>query len=110
MLMSGGFEPGREPSHLRAGIKAVLDKHKQGAKMTVHFRADLSGLLHPESADAAVETVEEYEVKVPVKEPAKDQPEAGKSSAEDAAAAGAGADQVPHEQHRLGRRGCMVLT
>ena len=60
-----------------AGIKAVLDKHQQGAKMTVHFRADLSGLLHPESADAAVEALEEYEVKVPV----AGQPGAGKGAA-----------------------------
>ena len=64
----------------------MLDKHRQGAKMTVHFRADLSGLLHPESADAAVEVLEEYEVKVPV----PDQPGAGKeadSPVEDPAAA-----------------------
>ena len=49
------------------GIKAVLDKHKE-AKLSVHFRADISGLLIPESADASAEVTEEYEVQVPVKD------------------------------------------
>ena len=75
---------------LPAGIKGILGKHKQGAKMSVHFRADLSGLLHPESADAAVEVVEEYEVKVPVKGPSG----AGKDATANETDAASEPDQV----------------
>ena len=48
-----------------AGIKAVLDKHRD-ARLSVHFRADISGLLVPESADATAEVTEEYDVQVPL--------------------------------------------
>ena len=57
----------------------MLDKHKD-AKLSVHFRADISGLLVPEAADASAETVEEYEVKVPVKEAKPDAPAASEEA------------------------------
>ena len=54
----------RDSCLCHAGIKAVLDKHKD-AKLSVHFKADISGLLTPESADATADVAEEYEVQVP---------------------------------------------
>ena len=46
-------------------MKAVLDKHKE-ARLSVHFRADASGVLAPDAADATAEVAEEYDVQVPV--------------------------------------------
>ncbi|KAK9813694.1 hypothetical protein WJX73_003926 [Symbiochloris irregularis] len=49
-----------------SGIKAVVAKHKETGKMSVHFRADESGLVKPTHAEAVLEVTEEYTVKVPV--------------------------------------------
>lgn len=48
------------------GIKAVIAKHNQTGKMSVHFKADESGRVTPSHAEAVLEVTEEYTVKVPV--------------------------------------------
>ncbi len=37
---------------------------EDGVKLNLHMRADASGILHVEKAEAVVEVVEEYTVKV----------------------------------------------
>lgn len=49
----------------RAGMREVVKKHPEPAKMGVHFRADLSGILAVDRAEAVIDTLEQYEVQVP---------------------------------------------
>ena len=41
-------------------------KHGETGRLSVHFRADDSGRLTPSHAEAVVDVLEEYTVKVPV--------------------------------------------
>jgi len=47
-----------------AGIGKALAAHAEPGKCSVHFRADASGLLALERAEAVFETTEEYTVQV----------------------------------------------
>ena len=47
-----------------AGIGKALAAHAEPGKCSVHFRADASGLLALERAEAVFETIEEYTVQV----------------------------------------------
>ena len=49
---------------LLAGMKDILAKHKELGKLSLHFRADESGILSLEGGEAVIETTEEYTVKV----------------------------------------------
>lgn len=48
----------------RTGMRDVVKKHPEPAKMGVHFRADLSGILAVDRAEAVIDTLEQYEVQV----------------------------------------------
>lgn len=47
-----------------AGIDKALAAHTEPGKLSVHFRADPSGLIALEKAEAVFETTEEYTVQV----------------------------------------------
>lgn len=47
-----------------AGINKALAAHAEPGKLSVHFRADPSGLIALEKAEAVFETTEEYTVQV----------------------------------------------
>lgn len=47
-----------------AGIGKALAAHTEPGKLSVHFRADPSGLVALEKAEAVFETTEEYSVQV----------------------------------------------
>ena len=47
-----------------AGIGKALAAHAEPGKLSVHFRADPSGLIALEKAEAVFETTEEYTVQV----------------------------------------------
>ena len=49
---------------LPAGIDKALAAHSEPGKASVHFRADASGLLAVQQAEAVFETTEEYSVQV----------------------------------------------
>ena len=49
---------------LLAGMKEILAKHKELGKLSLHFRADESGILSLDGGEAVIETTEEYTVKV----------------------------------------------
>ena len=49
---------------LLAGMKDILAKHKELGKLSLHFRADESGILSLDGGEAVIETTEEYTVKV----------------------------------------------
>ena len=50
------------PSICTAGIDKALAAHPEPGKLSVHFRADPSGLIALEKAEAVFETTEEYTV------------------------------------------------
>ena len=47
-----------------AGIDKALAAHAEPGKLSMHFRADPSGLIALEKAEAVFETTEEYTVQV----------------------------------------------
>ncbi|EIE21504.1 HSP70-domain-containing protein [Coccomyxa subellipsoidea C-169] len=47
------------------GIKDVSAKHSEPAKLNLHVHADASGLIHIDKAEAVLDVMEEYTVKVP---------------------------------------------
>ncbi|KAK9826508.1 hypothetical protein WJX81_008378 [Elliptochloris bilobata] len=51
-----------------SGIGKALAAHAEPGKVSVHFRADSSGLIALEKAEAVFETTEEYSVQAPVVE------------------------------------------
>ena len=44
----------------------MVAKHGEPGKLSLHFRADESGLLSLDKAESVIETTEEYTIKVPV--------------------------------------------
>lgn len=48
-----------------AGIQEAASKHNDSGKLSLHVRADESGIVSLEKAEAAFEVEEEYIVKVP---------------------------------------------
>ena len=48
------------------GIQEAAKKHNGSAKLSLHFRADESGIVSLEKGEATSEIMEEYTVKVPV--------------------------------------------
>ena len=63
---SSGHHPVPAKPGLHAGIRAVIDKHGETGRMSVHFRADESGRILPTHAEAVLDVIEEYNVSVPV--------------------------------------------
>ncbi|KAK9811690.1 hypothetical protein WJX72_008444 [[Myrmecia] bisecta] len=51
-----------------SGVADVLEKHGETGKMSVHFRADVGGVLSVEKAECVINTVEMVEVEVPIRE------------------------------------------
>jgi DNA-binding Lrp family transcriptional regulator len=47
-----------------AGINNVSSKYRETGKLNLHFRADVSGLLHADKGEAVIDTEEEYTVEV----------------------------------------------
>ena len=52
-----------------AGIQAALKKHNGSARLSLHFKADESGLMSLEKGEAVSEISEEYTTKVPLSPP-----------------------------------------
>ena len=49
-----------------AGLKEARKQHNETAKLSLHFRADESGIITLEKGEATSEVSEEYTVKVPL--------------------------------------------
>ena len=52
-----------------AGIQEARKKHNDTGKLSLHVKADESGIISLERAESLAETTEEYTVKVPINGP-----------------------------------------